>query len=270
MKLAIIGGGSMGTALAGRFLTVGTAAPENLLVIEKSKERRAQLKDILACRLESEISSELSQADLVWLAVKPQDLDVVCSELKPHLCAHHLVVSIMAGVTVAVLEKRLGRHARLVRAMPNLPLSLGEGMTVYYPHPQLVDQDFVMLEQVLSAVGACLRLETEDMIDAATALSGSGPAYFFYFLEYTLQAAQQLGFTPEQARLMVAQTFKGAMALWLAGEEDVAALRKRVTSKGGTTAAAVAVFDAGRLGEVLYNGILQAHKRAKELGAASS
>ena len=270
IQAAIIGGGNMGAAYAACFLKSGLIGKADLTIIEKLGARRETLAAQLGCRIESGPGALPAHVQMLWLAVKPQDIKSACEELLPCISARYLVVSIAAGVPLARLEEYLGGHVRIARCMPNMPVAIGQGMTVYFPHPQLSDQERALVEKFLRCGGDCLRLDSEELIDAATALSGSGPGYVYYLLEHVLQAARVLGFTPVQAEQIVAQTIKGAMSQWQNSSEDAATLRDCVTSKGGTTAAALEVFDAAGLGEILQRGILRAFERAQEISRAGA
>jgi len=216
--------------------------------------------------VEEDPSAALAGRDLIVLAVKPQDAPEACRGLARHLKAGQLVLSIMAGVELATIKSLLNGHNSVVRCMPNLPMQVGKGMTVYFCDPLLSVEQQRLAEVVLNCRGISLKVEREELVDAATAISGTGPAYLYYFLEHFLLSAVKLGFSPEEAHTLVRQTLAGAVEMWDITSITPAELRRMVTSQGGTTAAASAVFDTGRLGEVFAEGIMAAYKRAKELG----
>jgi pyrroline-5-carboxylate reductase len=186
-------------------------------------------------------------------------------QLRPHLQTGQVVVSIMAGVPIAALQSGLG-HEAVVRVMPNTPAQVGLGMNVYHAAPAVGSAQLRAVEALLQASGEALAVQDEDAIDAATAISGSGPAYVFYVAEHWMNAATALGFSAEQAAQLVQQTLIGATALWKEARVPVATLREQVTSKGGTTAAALEHFEQHQVGAHLEGGMARAYQRAKELG----
>lgn len=264
MRTAIIGGGNMGCAFAVLCLDKRILSPAELTVIERSAERRVSLSERLSCTITDDVSAA-GPADLVLLAVKPQDMAATCAVLLGALRQDAVVLSIMAGITTSALRRALHGHPKIARCMPNMPLQVGRGMSAYYATDALSDAECGRIEALFEAGGACLRLEREEQLDGATALSGSGPGYAFYFFEAFLAAAVELGFSQAEAKLLIAQTFEGACALWRGSEADPRELRLRVTSPGGTTAAAIAVFDECRVQEALRRGILRACERSREL-----
>jgi pyrroline-5-carboxylate reductase len=208
--------------------------------------------------------TRVGSASVVVLCVKPQQANEAMAGVRPFLGAGQTVLSIMAGVTLASLRSGLGRAA-FVRAMPNTPAQIGLGMTVYCAGEDVGTEGLVKVEALLKACGEALRVADEDAIDAATAISGSGPAYVFFLAEHWSEAAKRLGFSADQAALLVRQTLLGATELWKRQGLSPAVLREQVTSKGGTTAAALEAFREWRVGEGLEEGIGRAYRRAKEL-----
>lgn len=267
MKLAFIGGGAMGFALARAALARKLIGPQELLVIDRDEKQCQRAKAELGALTALTVDASLREYDLVVLAVKPQDAFSACHPLQGLLQERQLLISIMAGITREQLKNLLSGHAKIVRAMPNLPAQVSCGMTVFCPSSELTPEDLQNSENLFSAVGAALRVDDEALLDAATAVSGSGPGYVFYFVEHMITAAQRLGFSPAEAQLLVSQTLRGALELWRSSGKTPAELRGMVTSKGGTTYAALEVFASGRLGEVLEQGILRATERSRELSA---
>jgi len=205
-------------------------------------------------------------ADVVVLAVKPQVLKQVCAELLPCLRGE-LIVSIAAGTRSSTLRRWLGGHARIVRTMPNTPALIGQGITGLYAPDTLAESDVATATELMCATGVVVRVDNEAMIDAVTAVSGSGPAYVFHWIESMLAAAKGVGFSDADARTLVLATLKGATALAEASEEQPAVLRERVTSKGGTTAAALAVINDRGVQQALIDAVRAARDRGAELGA---
>jgi pyrroline-5-carboxylate reductase len=264
MQFAFIGGGNMGRALAAALIGKGVCLGGDILVVdpdEAARERNAALD----CVVQAQVNPRVGEAPVVLLAVKPQQAAETLAQLKPHLRPAQVVVSIMAGVNLATLREGLA-HEALVRVMPNTPAQVGLGMNVYHATPALSAAQLRAVEALLRASGEALAVDSEDAIDAATAVSGSGPAYVFYVAEHWMRAALKLGFTQQQAEQLVQQTLIGATALWKEQRVPVAQLRAQVTSKGGTTAAAVEHFEQQGVGANFEEGVERAYRRAKELG----
>ncbi len=264
MDYAFIGGGNMGRALASSLVGKGVCLGEDILVVDPDEQARAKIAD-LDCLTAPAVSPDVGNAPTLLLAVKPQSAGEMFSQLKPFLKKGQTVVSIMAGTTISAIQKGLG-HDAVVRVMPNTPAQVGLGMNVYYAAPGVTAVQLDAVEALFKASGETLAVSSEDAIDAATAISGSGPAYVFYMAEYWMKAAQALGFDKEEAGQLVQQTLIGATALWKHSGEAPATLREQVTSKGGTTAAAMEFFEKNKVGKHFEGGIQRAYKRAKELG----
>lgn len=234
-----------------------------LCVVERSAERRAQISLELRCEVAE--TPQLQGGEAVVLAVKPQDFAELAATSADQLARAGLIISLMAGVSRAVIAQRIGSAVPVVRAMPNLPASIGRGITVYHLPEQLSAEARAFAGTVLAAPGHALEVAEEGLVDAATALSGSGPGYLFYFVEHLLSTAQRFGFSATQASELVRVTIEGSCALWRESGQDPAQLRQMVTSRGGTTEAAIRTLDAGRVGEVLDAALQQALNRAHEL-----
>lgn len=265
MKIAFVGGGNMASALVGGLLKTG-AAPADIVVVDISPEARARVAQSFGVRVaEMPGHAALSAADVVVIAVKPQQMREVATAIAPAVGAR-LVVSVAAGIRTGDLSRWLGGHARVIRVMPNTPALIGQGVSVLFAARGASDEDRRAAEGILAAVGPTLWCSSERMVDAATAVSGSGPAYVFYAIEALEQAARQLGFSSEEARTLTYQTFAGAVALAQASPDEPAVLRARVTSKGGTTQAALESMEADRVRENFVKGVLASDARARELG----
>ena len=262
MTTLFIGGGNMATALVGGMLARGASAAD-FRVVEPSGEARERL----AARhpgiaLHGGCTREaVAGATLVVLAVKPQQMREAAQALATQLAgATPVVLSIAAGIRLADLSRWLRGHERLVRAMPNTPALVGRGISGVYAAPGTDAAGRTLAASVLDAAGELVWVESEAMLDAVTGVSGSGPAYVFYFLEALEEAARDLGFSAQDARRLAYSTFSGAMALAEASTAEPATLRAQVTSKGGTTECAVAAMEAG--------AVKAAAARAVELGDA--
>lgn len=264
MKITFIGGGNMASALIGGLRRQGF--PQNdITVVEPLAESRARLSAGfgVACRAAADAGS--LDGSVLVLAVKPQQLREALAPLCGRL-DDQLVVSIAAGVRLDDISRWLGGHRKLVRAMPNTPALIGAGITGLCADPSVDAQGRHEAERILGAVGKTLWIADEALMDAVTAVSGSGPAYVFYFIEALRDAACALGFGAEQARLLAIETVVGAAALAAGSGEDVAVLRQRVTSKGGTTEAALDALAAADFKAVILRAVRAAEARGRELG----
>jgi pyrroline-5-carboxylate reductase len=266
MKIVFIGGGNMASALIGGLLKNGWP-PASIAVVEIDSQARARLEGDFGVSTFDDAARGASGAGCIVLAVKPQQLREVARALAP-AARDALVISIAAGVRAADLSRWLGGHARLVRAMPNTPALALAGMTGLYAPAGVGREDRERAEQILRAAGRTLWVETEEAIDAVTAISGSGPAYVFYFIEALQHAAADLGFGVEAARELALQTFSGAVKLAEQSPDDVATLRARVTSKGGTTERAIAQLEHDAVRDSIARAARAAAQRSRELGDA--
>lgn len=265
MRIGFIGGGNMASALLGGLLGKGMRA-DAMRVIEPAAAQRDTLRERFGVStFERADAAALRGLDLVLIAVKPQQMREAVAGLAP-LLAETLVVSIAAGIRARDLSRWLDDHRRIVRAMPNTPALIGMGVTGLAALPGADANDRAMAERVLGAVGATVWVDDEAGLDAVTALSGSGPAYVFLFIEALQQGALALGLDAGQARLLALHTVAGAAQLALQSADPPATLRERVTSKGGTTAAALAVMEAGGLRQLIDQALAAAQRRSVELG----
>jgi pyrroline-5-carboxylate reductase len=266
-KLAFIGGGNMATALIGGLIKNGLPAAR-VTVADPSEEQRARLARDFRISPAADNASAVAGADVVVLAVKPQYLRTVALELAPHLQKDPpLVISVAAGIPHSALTRWLGPRVAVVRTMPNRPALNGFGATGMYAPAGVDTRMRALAEQVLSAVSATVWVEHESQMDTVTALSGSGPAYFFLLMEALEAAAHDRGLPRETAHRLTLQTALGAAHMAQQSGDSLATLREQVTSKGGTTAAALAVFDAAGLRAIVANAVAAADRRSAELAA---
>jgi pyrroline-5-carboxylate reductase len=254
----------MASALIGGLLK-NDWSRESIAVVEIDAQARARLERDFGVRTHDDAARGASGADCIVLAVKPQQLREVARALAP-ASRDALVISIAAGVRASDLSRWLGGHSRVVRAMPNTPALALAGMTGLYAAPAVSPDDRDRAEQILRAAGRTLWVESEEAIDAVTAISGSGPAYVFYFIEALQKAAADLGFDPQAARELAVQTFSGAVKLAAESPDDVATLRARVTSKGGTTERALAQLEHDGVRDAIVRAAQAAAQRSRELG----
>jgi pyrroline-5-carboxylate reductase len=265
MKIAFIGGGNMAAAIIAGLIKHGVA-PASLYAIDPNSDARARNEQQFGIRTSAAADAALAPFEAIVLAVKPQVLKDVAQALAPHLGAKQVVISIVAGIRTADLSRWLNGHQRIVRVMPNTPALIGMGVAGLAATGNVDAADRDLASQVLGAVGQTVWFDDEAKIDAVTAISGSGPAYVFYFIEALQEAARQLGMDEAQGRALAVATFTGAAQLAAQSDEAPAVLRERVTSKGGTTAAALASFNASSVKDAIVRGVLAADARAKEMG----
>jgi pyrroline-5-carboxylate reductase len=271
VTIAFIGGGNMATALIGGLLVRGRPAAD-FRVVEPLAPQRLKLGGRfpgLGLHAESD-SAAISGAALVVMAVKPQQMRAAAHALAPQLRAapRTVVLSIAAGIRIADLARWLGGHARLVRAIPNTPALVGKGISGVYASEGVDAAGRDACAGLLAAVGDVLWVADEAMLDAVTGVSGSGPAYVFYFLEAVEEAARTLGFAPDDARRLAYATFDGAIALAKSSPHNPSELRAQVTSKGGTTERAIAAMEDAAVKVKIVAAVRAAAQRASELGDA--
>jgi pyrroline-5-carboxylate reductase len=265
MVITFIGGGNMASALIGGLLRQGFNA-QDMRVMEISAETRDTLAKKMGIAVYADAEVAMDKTDVIVLAVKPQQMAEVAKGLSKYLTAQQLVISIAAGIRTNDLSRWLGGHANIVRAMPNTPALALAGMTGLFAMPAVSKEQKDAAHELMGAAGATLWFDDENNLDAVTALSGSGPAYVFYFLEAMQQAGIELGLTKEAARSLGVCTFLGAAKLAAESPDDAATLRQRVTSKGGTTERALSVMEAAHIKTHLIDAMKQAAARSQELG----
>lgn len=263
MNICFVGGGNMATALIGGLLQRDFAAAQ-LRVVEISAENRARLHGEFGVLATANLAEGVAGSDTIVLAVKPQQLREVALQLAP-LLSGQLLVSIAAGIRAADLARWLGSQ-NVVRAMPNTPALIRSSISGLYALPAVGAAQRAAAQRILAAAGSTLWLENEAMMDAVTAVSGSGPAYVFYFIEAMQQAARELGFGDADARRLALDTFLGAAKLADASPDDAAVLRARVTSKNGTTERALLSMEANCVKRHIIVAVQVAAARAKEMG----
>jgi pyrroline-5-carboxylate reductase len=264
VQLAFIGGGNMASAIIGGLLRAGQFAPGQITVVEPFAAQRDKLGAQFGVRLLAAADASLASAGLVVWAVKPQ-LFAEASAACAGAVGAALHLSVMAGIRSDTLARATGSE-RIVRAMPNTPALIGQGIAGLFARPAATAADKLLIEQLLAPTGRSLWVDREVDLDAVTALSGSGPAYFFYIVEAMIAAAVEMGLSAEQGRQLALATCGGAAALGLASDESPTVLRERVTSKGGTTYAAISSLQADGVGDAVQRAVKAAQVRARELG----
>jgi pyrroline-5-carboxylate reductase len=266
MKVMIMGFGNMGKTYANSFISSRFIKPEDIHVLVRNTTNLYTENGIPNKNFTSIPSNEISGYDILILAVKPQDFKSLAATIRPFVNENQLVLSVMAGVTIATIQEELNCQ-KIVRSMPNIPTQIGMGMTVFSASSVVDRKELFIIQNLINTTGKSVYVEDEKLLNAATAISGSGPAYVFYFMNAMIKAAVELGFNESEAELLVNQTFMGSVAIQnsysLSNEEWIA----KVASKGGTTESALKVFKENTLDESIIKAIQSANRRAIELGS---
>lgn len=263
-KIGIIGCGNMGEAILSRLANI-LEKSTSIMVSELDAERRDYIQKKYKIIVEIDNNAVVKFADVIILAVKPKDFDKI---LKEEVCCgaskDKLLISIAAGITTKYIESIVGKNIPVIRVMPNMPAIIGEAISCIAPGSAATQDNVKLTKEIFSAVGDVVEID-EKHIDAVTAISGSGPAYFFYLIEALIEAAEKLGLDKKTASRLVLKTAVGSTKLLEALKEEPQELRKKVTSKGGTTEAALKVFEKKIIKSIIHNAVKAAHKRSKEL-----
>lgn len=264
MKIAIIGGGNMGATYVKAFINSNIISKENLLIIEKYGDKIEELRRDLGVTIHTNLTDAIVAYDTIFIAVKPQDFRILSETLKAFLNPKQLIISIMAGITIEKISTLLA-HTNVVRAMPNTPAQLGYGVTAYTfaESNDLVDNAFV--KTLLETTGKAIFMKDESMLDAVTALSGSGPAYYYYFVKHMIEAGKLMGMEESVAAMLVKQTMLGSYQIMENSTLSLDEMIKMVASKGGTTEAALNKLEATNVGTHIIQALQAAENRAKEL-----
>lgn len=265
-RVAFIGGGNMASSLIGGLITDGYS-PDTIWVADPISEQRSRLQSQFKVHTHADNHAVIESAAVLVLAVKPQLLREVVEPLA-NAVQHHkpLVISVAAGVREPDLRRWLGDQVAIVRSMPNTPALVKSGATALYANVHVSDQQQQLAESILRAVGLTIWVNDENLLDSVTALSGSGPAYFFLVMEALEKGGIKLGLSEKQARLLTLETAFGAAKMALESPQSPASLRNRVTSPGGTTERAIEVLQEGQLETLFVNALEAARQRARELG----
>ncbi len=269
IKITFVGGGNMAFALISGLIQQGYQAAQ-INIVEIDAERRNQIKDAFGIIAVSELADGLSQSvkenehHVIILAVKPQQMHATTQHIAG-LLNQQLVISIAAGIRTIDIMRWLGGYPRIIRAMPNTPSLVRAGVTGLYAAPEASEPDRRAAESILGAVGTVLWVDNEEMLHTVTAVSGSGPAYVFYFIESMQQAGIRLGLTLEQSCQLSLQTFQGAVKLASESHEDASTLRAKVTSKGGTTQQAIQSMEDNHVKNAIITAIEASYARSQEM-----
>ena len=266
-KIAFIGSGVMGEAMIAGLLRQGMAPLRSLIAAESRPERIEEMRALYGISMTTDNAEAVSQADVVVLSVKPQSLSKVFTSVRGHVQPHAFVLSIVAGAPISKIAGGL-KHAAVVRSMPNTPAQIGEGITVWTAASAVTEEQQQMAQRILQALGEEVFVEDETYLDMATALSGTGPAYVFLFMEAMVDAGVHLGFHRSVSERLVAQTVRGSVDYYLKKKNvaHLASMRNQVTSPAGTTAAAVYYLEKAGFRTAISRAIWAAYERSQELG----
>ena len=264
-KIAFIGGGNMARSLIGGMIATGISN-QDISVSEPKADLRKKLNEDFGVNASEDNASAAMGADVVVLAVKPQILQEVVTPLGSLVAeARPLLISVAAGVTSSSIERWVGGQPALIRVMPNTPALIGAGISALYANSNVSDDQRALAAKIVSAVGKTIWIQEERLMDAVTAVSGSGPAYFFYVMQAIYDAAVREGLDTQTARLLTLETALGAARLAVESTEDPGSLQKQVTSPGGTTEAAIRVLNDSGVGDALQKAVSAARERGGEL-----
>lgn len=265
MKVLVIGAGNMGFAYAKALVKSEFLSKSNLMISDTDPRKTEELEKISRFDVYSNLEDCLPKADIIFIAVKPYHTEELFMELKPLMKKDQVIVSLMAGVTIENIQKGLG-ILKVVRAMPNLPAQVAKGLTSFTTSEEVSRLETSTVQQLLNTTGKSVHLDTEKDVDASTGISGSGPAYVFYFMQSMMEAAKKMGFSDYDSKVLVSQTFEGAVELF--NQSDLTPLKwmDKVASKGGTTRAALDSMEDNNVKDLIKEAAYAAFNRAVELG----
>ncbi|UOB16550.1 pyrroline-5-carboxylate reductase [Abyssalbus ytuae] len=265
MKVLLIGAGNMGLTYARGMSASTILGGKKIMILEKSPEKIKLLKKEPDFKIFDNIKDCLPDAEIIFIAVKPYHASDLFASIKPYVNPNQVFVSVMAGVTIKSIQNGLGIK-KVVRAMPNLPAMVNKGMTAYTSSKEVSDTVLLNIQTLLDTTGKSLKVKNEEFIDASTGISGSGPAYVFYFMESMMNAAIKMGFSEKESRMLVSQTFEGAVEIFNQSDISPEEWMNRVASKGGTTEAALNSMNQNKVKKYIEEAAFAAFHRAVELG----
>lgn len=265
MKVLVIGAGNMGLTYAEGMANSNLLDKHKLRIFDTDPKKIETLRQQHQFDVYDTLDDCLPKADLVFIAVKPYHSEGLFKIMKPMLNDDQIFVSLMAGVTIATMQQQLGK-TKVVRTMPNLPAQVGKGVTSYTASQTVSRIELLMVRNLLDTTGTSIHVETEKFIDASTGISGSGPAYVFYFMQSMLDAALKMGFSPFDSKVLVSNTFEGAIELFNQHDISPKSWIEKVASKGGTTQAAIDSMDDNNVKQRIQDAAYAAFDRAVELG----
>lgn len=254
----------MGLIYANSFLRYKIVTKENLLLVEKNEARQQTLSNMEIGKVVTSNHKSINDCNIIILSVKPQDFNELANSLKTVINPNAVVLSIMAGIKISFIQNILN-HKQVVRAMPNLPVEVSMGITAFCTSNEVNQASLMLIENLLSTTGRTIFIEDEKQLNAVTALSGSGPAYFFYFMKYLIEAGVDMGLSESVSAVLAKQTMLGSFHIINNGQKTLDEFITSVASKGGTTEAALKTFNEHQTGEVIVKALQNAKIRAEEL-----
>lgn len=264
MKVLVIGAGNMGIPLAHSISKSGKAT-EKVAIYDRNADKIQKINEEGLLEGYTDLKSILPKAEVVFLAIKPHDSAGFFKDVRNGLQENQILVSIMAGVTLSRLTDYSGL-TKIIRMMPNLPAKIGEGISTFVRTEAVGEEELQLISDLLQFSGELMEVESEKLVDASTSISGTGPAYVFYFMKCLMESAMNLGFSKSQAEKLVSQTFKGSISLFFASNHSPETWIQRVASKGGTTEAALKYLKDERVNDHIIEAARQAFLRSEELG----
>ena len=266
MKVLIVGYGNIGKTFTNSFINSRFIKAEDIFILVKENYEISKEEKLPNQNFIKTFSSKISEFDIVLFSVKPQDFLDLSEIIAPFITNDQLILSVMAGVKIETISKALNA-TKIVRSMPNIPTQIGLGVTVFTASHEMDRKDLFIIQNLINTTGKSVYVEDENLINAATAISGSGPAYVFYFMQAMINAAVELGFNESEAELLVNQTFMGSVAIQNAATLSNKEWIQKVASKGGTTESALKIFEENATQQVIIDAIKAANNRAIELGS---
>lgn len=265
MKVLVIGAGNMGLTYAEGMASSPLLSRHKLMIFDVDPDKIIALKERGIFKVYEDLKECVPKADVVFIGVKPYHSEELFQNIKDMINDQQLIVSLMAGVTIETIQEQLGVK-KVVRTMPNLPAQVGKGVTSYTESKEVSRVELLMIRNLLDTTGESIRVKNQNFIDASTGISGSGPAYVFYFMQSMMEAALKMGFSEKESKLLVSNTFEGAVELFNRNDISPNLWMERVASKGGTTRAALDSMDDNNVKELIKDAAYAAFDRAVELG----
>lgn len=265
MKVLVIGAGNMGLTYAEGMAKSSLLNRRNLMIYDVSEEKIASLRKLPHFDVFENLEDCLPKADIIFIAVKPFHSDELFEKMKRMITPDQIFISLMAGITLETIQKSLNAK-KIIRAMPNLPAKVGLGMTAFTETKEVSRVELLMVRNLLDTTGEAIHVENENFINASTGISGSGPAYVFYFMQSMMEAARKMGFSQNDSKILVTQTFEGAVKLFTESDLSPNRWMDMVASKGGTTRAALDSMEDNNVKELIKEAAYAAFNRATELG----
>jgi pyrroline-5-carboxylate reductase len=265
MKVLIIGYGNMGKTYANSFISSRFIKPTDIFILVKESSNLIFDNRIPNANFFSKISKTISDYDIIIISVKPQDFYNLGISIGPFIHKDQLILSVMAGVTISKIQEVMNCK-KVIRSMPNIPTQIGMGMTVFSASSEVDRKELFIIQNLINTTGKSVYVEDENLLNAATAISGSGPAYVFYFMNAMIKGAIELGFNESEAELLVSQTFMGSVAIQNSSSLSNMEWITKVASRGGTTESALQIFKNNSLEKIIQNAVIAANQKAVELG----